>query len=195
MCPSGQVPRSVQGSGHCAARAQVWDLKDLGLQAAQRVAAAPQPLAALREVAQGFVNLAPALSRERVGGALRAEVAQKQSSLQGGAGPAQGFSGPGCWHHARAGPAGQHEQLPLAAPPSDNLCTQTCASAPAPAWWQRGQRIVQPALHPLLRAGRAAAARPSVRVRDACLASAAGRGAVPEACAGRQARARCLSTA
>jgi len=79
---------SVPGPGHCAARAQVWDLKDLGLQAAQRVAAAPQPLAALREVAQGFVNLAPALSRERVSGALRAEVAQKQSSLQGGAGPA-----------------------------------------------------------------------------------------------------------
>lgn len=63
----------------------MWDLKDLGLQAAQRVARAARPLRALREVAQGFVNLAPALSRERVDPALRAEVAQNQQTLQGGA--------------------------------------------------------------------------------------------------------------
>ncbi|KAK9830935.1 hypothetical protein WJX81_007880 [Elliptochloris bilobata] len=64
---------------------KVWDLKDLGLQAAQRAARAERPLQALREVSQGFVTLAPALSRERVDFALRAEIAQNQQTLQGGA--------------------------------------------------------------------------------------------------------------
>ena len=63
----------------------MWDLKDLGFQAAQRVARAERPLQALREVSQGFVNLAAALSRERVDPALRAAIAQNQQTLQGGA--------------------------------------------------------------------------------------------------------------
>ena len=49
------------------------------------MARAERPLQALREVSQGFVNLAAALSRERVDPALRAAIAQNQQTLQGGA--------------------------------------------------------------------------------------------------------------
>jgi len=103
-----------------------------------------------------------------------------------------------CWHHARAGTTGQHEQLPLAA------CRRTDPArsrAPLRLLPHVGTGAMQHTLHPLLQAGQAAAARTSVQERTAfgpnakCLTSAAGRGAVPDACAGRQARARCSSTA
>lgn len=45
---------------------QVWDLKDLGLQAAQRVVQAADPLALLTEISQNFPALVSSLSREKV---------------------------------------------------------------------------------------------------------------------------------
>ena len=50
---------------------QVWDLKDLGLAAAQRVASASDPLRLLREVSQNFPALVESLSRAAVTPELR----------------------------------------------------------------------------------------------------------------------------
>ena len=50
---------------------QVWDLKDLGLQATQRIRAASDPLHLLGEVAGAFPTLVEALSRMRVEPGLR----------------------------------------------------------------------------------------------------------------------------
>lgn len=63
----------------------MWDLKDLGLQAAQRILAAADPLAALADVAQNFPALAGALSRLEVAAPLRAEVAANARILPPGA--------------------------------------------------------------------------------------------------------------
>lgn len=46
---------------------QVWDLKDAGLQAASRVAAASDPLALLAEISQNFISLVSSLTRQKVG--------------------------------------------------------------------------------------------------------------------------------
>jgi hypothetical protein len=48
------------------AHAQVWDLKDAGLQAASRVAAASDPLALLTEISQNFISLVSSLTRQKV---------------------------------------------------------------------------------------------------------------------------------
>ena len=49
----------------------MWDLKDLGLQAAQRIGAASDPLHLLQEVAHAFPTLVEALSRMAVDDGLR----------------------------------------------------------------------------------------------------------------------------
>lgn len=46
--------------------AQVWDLKDAGLQAASRVAAASDPLVLLSEISQNFLSLVSSLTRAKV---------------------------------------------------------------------------------------------------------------------------------
>lgn len=46
--------------------AQVWDLKDAGLQAASRVAAASDPLGLLAEISQNFLSLVSSLTRAKV---------------------------------------------------------------------------------------------------------------------------------
>ena len=51
---------------------QVWDLKDAGLQAASRVAAASDPLALLAEISQNFLSLVSSLTRQKVGHILGA---------------------------------------------------------------------------------------------------------------------------
>ena len=64
---------------------QVWDLKDLGLQASQRIAQASDPLRLLTHVSQNFPTLAASLSRLPVNASLAAEVRANQRSLPTGA--------------------------------------------------------------------------------------------------------------
>ena len=64
---------------------QVWNMKDFGLQATQRIVASSNPLKALTEMAQNFPNLAAALSRVAVPDMLRAELKHSQQVVQGGA--------------------------------------------------------------------------------------------------------------
>jgi UDP-glucose:glycoprotein glucosyltransferase len=45
---------------------QVWDVKDAGLQAASRVAAASDPLALLAEISQNFPSIVSSLTRQQV---------------------------------------------------------------------------------------------------------------------------------
>lgn len=63
---------------------QVWNMKDFGLQATQRITASSDPLRALTEMAQNFPNLAAALSRVSVPDALRMELRHHQQVVQGG---------------------------------------------------------------------------------------------------------------
>jgi hypothetical protein len=52
---------------HCFP-SQVWDVKDAGLQAASRVAAASDPLALLAEISQNFPSIVSSLTRQQVRG-------------------------------------------------------------------------------------------------------------------------------
>ena len=63
---------------------QVWDLKDLGLQASQRIAQASHPLRLLTHISQNFPTLAASLSRLPVNASLAAEVRSNQRSLPAG---------------------------------------------------------------------------------------------------------------
>lgn len=63
---------------------QVWDLKDLGLQASQRIAQASDPLRLLTHISQNFPTLAASLSRLPVNASLAAEVRSNQRSLPAG---------------------------------------------------------------------------------------------------------------
>ncbi|BDA49281.1 UDP-glucose:glycoprotein glucosyltransferase 1 [Coccomyxa sp. Obi] len=63
---------------------KVWDMKELGLQAAARIVASSEPLRALTQMAQNFPNLAAALSRVAVPKQLRAELKKLHRVLQGG---------------------------------------------------------------------------------------------------------------
>ena len=63
---------------------QVWEVKDLGLQATQRINAASDPLAALTRTAQNFPNLANALSRVAVSPGLRSEAAANAKIVPSG---------------------------------------------------------------------------------------------------------------
>jgi len=67
-----------------AACTQVWDLKDLGLQAAQRVLEASDPLRLLTELAQNFPTHAGPLSRLDVSADLRKELAANRRVMQAG---------------------------------------------------------------------------------------------------------------
>lgn len=68
-------------------RIQVWDLKDLGLQAAQRICSASDPLRSLSDISQNFPNLAAVLSRTAVSKELRAELRRNQAVLPSGRPP------------------------------------------------------------------------------------------------------------
>ena len=81
----GMQSEGAAGAFWTPGRAQVWNMKDLGLQAAQRIAAALDPLHALGEVAQNFPNLAAPLSRVAVAAPLRAELQQLHRLIPGGA--------------------------------------------------------------------------------------------------------------
>ncbi|DBA75355.1 TPA: hypothetical protein ACH3X1_010624 [Trebouxia sp. C0004] len=64
---------------------KVWDLKDLGLQASQRIAQAGDPLRLLTDISQNFPTLAASLSRLPANASLAAEVRTNQRSLPAGA--------------------------------------------------------------------------------------------------------------
>ncbi|KAL0021594.1 hypothetical protein WJX79_001497 [Trebouxia sp. C0005] len=64
---------------------KVWDLKDLGLQASQRIAQAGDPLRLLTDISQNFPTLAASLSRLPANASLAAEVRSNQRSLPAGA--------------------------------------------------------------------------------------------------------------
>ncbi|GFH33684.1 uncharacterized protein HaLaN_33090, partial [Haematococcus lacustris] len=62
----------------------VWDLKDMGLQATQRIMQAADPLALLAELSQNFPSLVSSLSRQKVNESLRAAVAHNQQFMSPG---------------------------------------------------------------------------------------------------------------
>ena len=62
---------------------QVWDLKDLGLQAVQRIVKAADPLRMLVEVSQNFPSLAGSLSRIAIPEDVRAEIRSVAQPLSG----------------------------------------------------------------------------------------------------------------
>lgn len=61
---------------------QVWDLKELGLQASQRILDSGDPLRLLTELAQNFPAHASPLSRLEVAVEKRAEWAQNRRIMQ-----------------------------------------------------------------------------------------------------------------
>ena len=65
---------------------QVWDMNDLGLQAAQRIAQSSDPLAMLADISQNFPGLVSSLSRQTVNASLRSAVQYNQvgSAVQSG---------------------------------------------------------------------------------------------------------------
>ena len=80
------MPLNATSVPHCPG--QVWDLKDLGLQATQRIAKASDALRSLGDISQNFPNLAATLSRSTVDKAVRTELLRNQAGLPGGALPA-----------------------------------------------------------------------------------------------------------
>ncbi|KAG2487497.1 hypothetical protein HYH03_013916 [Edaphochlamys debaryana] len=65
---------------------KVWDLKDVGLAAAQRILGSGDPLALLGEVSQGFPGLVASLSRQPVNPSLRSAAGAAQQHLAAGQG-------------------------------------------------------------------------------------------------------------
>eukprot|EP00879_Flechtneria_rotunda_P023383 GHRR01024733.1.p1 GENE.GHRR01024733.1~~GHRR01024733.1.p1 ORF type:complete len:589 (+),score=221.40 GHRR01024733.1:171-1937(+) len=63
---------------------KVWDLKDAGLQATSRVAAAADPLRLLTEISQNFPSLVSSLTRQQVPDRLRREVQQNSKMISPG---------------------------------------------------------------------------------------------------------------
>ena len=59
------------GLGYCLHQVNVWDMKDLGYQASQRIIAAKDPLRMLREISQNFPLYARSLSRTYLNNTLK----------------------------------------------------------------------------------------------------------------------------
>ncbi|WIA20770.1 hypothetical protein OEZ85_005134 [Tetradesmus obliquus] len=64
---------------------KVWDVKDAGLQAASRVAAAADPLALLAEISQNFPAIVSSLTRQQVPDSLRSDTRYNQRYVNPGA--------------------------------------------------------------------------------------------------------------
>eukprot|EP00878_Enallax_costatus_P030698 GHUV01033475.1.p1 GENE.GHUV01033475.1~~GHUV01033475.1.p1 ORF type:complete len:1023 (+),score=330.57 GHUV01033475.1:219-3287(+) len=64
---------------------KVWEVKDAGLQAASRVAAASDPLRLLAEISQNFPSIVSSLTRQQVPSSLRSQVQQNQRMISPGA--------------------------------------------------------------------------------------------------------------
>ena len=63
---------------------QVWDLKDLGVQAAQRISQAADPLKLLTDISQSFPTLVSSLSKLPVNESLAGEVRANQQQIPSG---------------------------------------------------------------------------------------------------------------
>ncbi len=63
----------------------MWQLKDVGLQAAARIRSAADPLALLTEIAQNFPSLVSSLSRQPLDEEIRANAAANQQMVHAGA--------------------------------------------------------------------------------------------------------------
>lgn len=63
---------------------KVWDIKDLGIQAAQRVALSSDPISALVDVSQNFPSLADSLSRMPIDKTFAKEVRRNHRKMQPG---------------------------------------------------------------------------------------------------------------
>ena len=63
---------------------KVWMLKDIGLQATQRVLRSPDPLSALVEVSQNFLSQVSSLSKQKVEASLRSAVSINHQILSAG---------------------------------------------------------------------------------------------------------------
>ena len=75
---------SSSGGGSGSDALSAWQMRDLGLQAAARVASSPDPLKALVELSASFPSMAPSLSRAKVDPAFASEVDATQRSVRGG---------------------------------------------------------------------------------------------------------------
>eukprot|EP01113_Clastostelium_recurvatum_P008329 TRINITY_DN1391_c0_g1_i1.p1 TRINITY_DN1391_c0_g1~~TRINITY_DN1391_c0_g1_i1.p1 ORF type:complete len:1486 (+),score=528.58 TRINITY_DN1391_c0_g1_i1:428-4885(+) len=60
---------------------KVWDLKNLGVQASQRILAASDPLRAMRDISQSFPTLASSLTRIKLNQTLVAQITDNQNAL------------------------------------------------------------------------------------------------------------------
>ncbi|KAF5843740.1 hypothetical protein DUNSADRAFT_8256 [Dunaliella salina] len=63
---------------------KVWELKDIGLQATQRITQAADPLRLLADISQNFPSLVSSLSRQKVNSTLRSAVAKTQQFIPSG---------------------------------------------------------------------------------------------------------------
>ncbi|GIM08138.1 hypothetical protein Vretimale_12173, partial [Volvox reticuliferus] len=64
---------------------KVWDLRDVGLQATQRILGSADPLALLAELSQNFPGIVSSLSRQSVSSSLRSAVTHNQQFVSAGA--------------------------------------------------------------------------------------------------------------
>lgn len=60
----------------------VWEMKDLGIQATQRIAASADPLRHLADLAGNFPSLATSLSKLKVNESVREEVDRNQKRVR-----------------------------------------------------------------------------------------------------------------
>eukprot|EP00850_Spirogloea_muscicola_P001842 SM000007S20802 [mRNA] locus=s7:271985:281468:- [translate_table: standard] len=65
-------------------KVNVWDIKDLGLQASQRIAVAADPLQLMQEMNQNFPNLVSSLSRTKLNRTIADEIGQNQRMMMAG---------------------------------------------------------------------------------------------------------------
>ncbi|GIL48985.1 hypothetical protein Vafri_5482 [Volvox africanus] len=64
---------------------KVWDLRDVGLQATQRILGSSDPLALLAELSQNFPGIVSSLSRQSVSSSLKSAVTHNQQFVSAGA--------------------------------------------------------------------------------------------------------------
>jgi len=77
---SGNANGASGGSNSAEKKVAVWELKDLGFQAAQRVLQSQRPLEMLRDLSQNFPMYAQALTRTRINSTLKASVEKSMAS-------------------------------------------------------------------------------------------------------------------
>eukprot|EP00850_Spirogloea_muscicola_P001151 SM000004S15021 [mRNA] locus=s4:854375:863925:+ [translate_table: standard] len=74
----------LMSSDDISEKVNVWDIKDLGLQASQRIALAADPLQLMQEMNQNFPNLVSSLSRTKLNRTIADEIGQNQRMMMAG---------------------------------------------------------------------------------------------------------------